>query len=128
MGTLKIGSSKDKKGTTIEPSFVLFNGNNVKKIMSDTTKIWGRTTIYNRGNQYTDITGGWSVVYANGYYGFNKDHMAFNATVVDYVKIHTNNKINLSEYSKICMECGVFKGTDQYHSFTLKTHISTFLL
>ena len=40
MGTIKIGSSNKKKGITIEPSIVLFNGNNVKKIMKNTTTIW----------------------------------------------------------------------------------------
>lgn len=40
MGTIKIGSSKDKKGITVNPSVVLFNGNNVKKIMSGATTIW----------------------------------------------------------------------------------------
>lgn len=40
MGTIKIGSSNNQKGITIDPSIVLFNGNNVKKIMKDATTIW----------------------------------------------------------------------------------------
>lgn len=40
MGTIKIGSSNNQKGITINPSTVLFNGNNVKKIMKDTITIW----------------------------------------------------------------------------------------
>ena len=40
MGTLKIGSASNKKGVTINPSVVLFNGNNVKKIMSGLIEIW----------------------------------------------------------------------------------------
>lgn len=40
MGTIKIGSSSIQKGITIDPSIVLFNGNNVKKIMKDATTIW----------------------------------------------------------------------------------------
>ena len=40
MGTIKIGSSANKKGITVNPSVVLFNGNNVKKIMSGLTTIW----------------------------------------------------------------------------------------
>ena len=40
MGTLKIGSSSNKKGVTIEPKTVLFNGNNVNEIMSGSTSIW----------------------------------------------------------------------------------------
>ena len=40
MGTIKIGSASNKKGITIDPKIVLFNGNNVKKIMSGATEIW----------------------------------------------------------------------------------------
>lgn len=40
MGKIKIGSSKDKKGIEINPNVVLFNGNNVKKIISNATEIW----------------------------------------------------------------------------------------
>ena len=40
MGTIKIGSSVNKKGVTINPSVVLFNGNNVKKIMSGAITVW----------------------------------------------------------------------------------------
>ena len=40
MGTIKIGSSNNQKGITIDPSVVLFNGNNVKKIMKDAITIW----------------------------------------------------------------------------------------
>ena len=40
MGTLKIGSASNKKGVTIEPKTVLFNGDNVKYIMSGLTEIW----------------------------------------------------------------------------------------
>ena len=40
MGIIKIGSSNNKKGITINPSIVLFNNKNVKKIMHGTTKIW----------------------------------------------------------------------------------------
>lgn len=41
MGTLKIGSAKNMVGVTIEPSTVLFNGDNVKYIKSGLTEIWG---------------------------------------------------------------------------------------
>lgn len=40
MGTIKIGSSNNRKGITINPSTVIFNGNNVEKIMKNTTTIW----------------------------------------------------------------------------------------
>ncbi len=40
MGTLKIGSASNRKGVTIEPSVVLFNGNNVVSIKSGSTEIW----------------------------------------------------------------------------------------
>lgn len=40
MGTIKIGSSANRKGITINPSSVLFDGNNVKKIMSGENIIW----------------------------------------------------------------------------------------
>lgn len=40
MGTIKIGSSANRKGITVEPSVVLFNGSNVKKIMRGLTTIW----------------------------------------------------------------------------------------
>ena len=40
MGKIKIGSSNNQKGITIDPSVVLFNGNNVKKIMKDAITIW----------------------------------------------------------------------------------------
>lgn len=42
MGTLKIGSCSDKKGITIEPNSVTFNGNGVRKIMYGTTEIWNK--------------------------------------------------------------------------------------
>lgn len=40
MGTIKIGSSSNRKGITINPKTVLFNGDNVKYIMSGLTEIW----------------------------------------------------------------------------------------
>ena len=40
MGTIKIGSASNKKGITVNPSTVLFNGSNVKKIMKDSIIIW----------------------------------------------------------------------------------------
>lgn len=40
MATIKIGSSKDKKGISVDPSIVFFNGNNVKRIMKGATEIW----------------------------------------------------------------------------------------
>lgn len=40
MGTIKIGSSANRKGITVEPRAVLFNGSNVKKIMSGVVTIW----------------------------------------------------------------------------------------
>lgn len=40
MGTLKIGSASNRKGVTINPSKVLFNGNNVRYIKSGATEIW----------------------------------------------------------------------------------------
>lgn len=40
MGTLKIGSAKNMVGVTINPSVVLFNGDNVKRIKSGLTEIW----------------------------------------------------------------------------------------
>lgn len=40
MGTIKIGSSANRKGITVNPSVVLFNGKNVKSIMSGLTEIW----------------------------------------------------------------------------------------
>lgn len=40
MSTIKIGSSKDKKGITVNPSTVLFNGNNVKHIMCASNYLW----------------------------------------------------------------------------------------
>lgn len=42
MGTLKIGSSKNKKGITIDPNTVLFNNKNVKSIKSGVTEIWSK--------------------------------------------------------------------------------------
>lgn len=40
MGTIKIGSAKDKKGITVNPIKVLFNTKNVKKIISGSVIIW----------------------------------------------------------------------------------------
>ena len=40
MGTIKIGSSSDRKGITIDPKTILFNGNVVKKITYETKNIW----------------------------------------------------------------------------------------
>lgn len=40
MGTIKIGSSTNRKGITVNPNEVFFNGSNVKKIMSGLTEIW----------------------------------------------------------------------------------------
>lgn len=40
MGTIKIGSTKDKIGMTVDPRTVLFNDNNVKYIKCGLTEIW----------------------------------------------------------------------------------------
>lgn len=40
MGTIKIGSSSNKKGITVNPTAILFNNKNVKKIISGTNTIW----------------------------------------------------------------------------------------
>lgn len=40
MGTLKIGSASNRAGVTIEPSTVLFNGDNVKYIKNGLIEIW----------------------------------------------------------------------------------------
>ena len=37
---IKIGSSSNRKGVTINPSTVLFNGNNVKQIKNNSKEIW----------------------------------------------------------------------------------------
>ena len=40
MSTLVIGSPSDKKGISVSPSKIVFNGNNVKKMMKGDTTIW----------------------------------------------------------------------------------------
>lgn len=40
MGTIKLGSSRDRVGVTIDPRYVLFNGDDVKYIKSGSTEIW----------------------------------------------------------------------------------------
>ena len=40
MGTIKIGSAKNKQGITVNPSVILFNGNNVKNFMRGENVIW----------------------------------------------------------------------------------------
>lgn len=40
MGIIKIGSSKHKKGITINPKIIYFDDSKVKKIMSESTEVW----------------------------------------------------------------------------------------
>ena len=40
MGTIKIGSFENKVGITINPRYVLFNGNDVSYIKNELTEIW----------------------------------------------------------------------------------------
>ena len=122
MGTLKIGSSSNKAGVTVEPIIVLFNGNKVSKIMKDTTTVWKeKTFLYLNGDKCTDVTNGWSVIYSGGGTAtFNSDHIYINATVTDFIRIQTNNKFDLSKYSKLCMECTVFNVLGDYKDLAIK--------
>lgn len=43
MGTIKIGSAKNKQGITVNPSVVLFNGKNVQELMRGETVIWSNS-------------------------------------------------------------------------------------
>lgn len=113
MGTIKIGSSKDKKGVTINPSIVLFNGNNVKKIMSGITEIWTPSKIwFNKGIfSNTDLFGTPKFVmqthginngntYATDGY-INLDYsMAGGGSGTDSM-LYTNNRIPRGIYSKV---------------------------
>ncbi len=60
MGTIKIGSASNRKGVTVEPDEILYNGNKVSKIMKGNVEVWKNPEfIYKLGNEYTNITGGW---------------------------------------------------------------------
>ena len=110
MGTLKIGSAKEQKGVTIEPACILFNGKNVGKIMSGTSKIWSAITyLYRLGNECTELTNGWT---SSGYvskvdgYGIasatkNANDMLIAGSSSTINVLGTMNTIDLTEYSKI---------------------------
>lgn len=58
MGKIKIGSSKELKGITINPDLVKYNGNNVKKIIyrQNSDIIWSKQkVIYSNGDEPSDI-------------------------------------------------------------------------
>lgn len=79
MGTIKIGSAKNKVGITVNPSTVLFNGNNVKKIMSGENVIWDDAVALIP--VMTSNTTPSGVASASGEaYGDYKAYLAFNGT------------------------------------------------
>lgn len=111
MGIIKIGSANLKKGITINPLIVLFNNYNVKKIVNqkDNKTLWGKGFIYDQGDEYEHITGGWigGTVDSNytkvGTLTKNTDHMLVkNVSMGSYSAI-TINTIDLSEYSKLAI-------------------------
>lgn len=111
MSTIKIGSSNLKKGVTVNPLTVLFNGNNVKKIVNkqDNKTLWGKGFIYDHGDEYKYITGGWAGGTADSNYTKtgtltkNTDHMLVkNVSSGSYSAI-TMQAINLTEYSQLVL-------------------------
>ena len=110
MGTIKIGSSSLKKGVTIIPSTVLFDGNNVKKIVNREVNktLWGKGFIYDHGDEYELITGGWVGINADSNYQKaggsltkNDDHMLVKNVSMGSYSTTSVNPIDLSEYSKL---------------------------
>lgn len=110
MGTIKIGSSKDKKGVTINPSTVLFNGKNVKKIMSGLTEIWVPKMIwFSKGKLFNTnlfgtpifVTQNNGVVNSSTYGNDGYIYLGYgtNSGGTDAL-VYTNNRITRGVYSK----------------------------
>lgn len=110
MGIIKIGSSKNKKGVTIEPSTILFNGNNVKKIMSGITEIWFCKKVWFNGMFLnTDLLG--TPFFATGNNGQNNKDTCEKDRYINLTYsggpdgtdslVYTNNRIPRGIYSKV---------------------------
>lgn len=99
MVTIKIGSSTNRKGITVEPSVVLFNGNNVKKIMSGAISIWEKVEALvpiltsNNGSNGVVISNGGT----NPYFVFDGNNSTYwtspSSKVGQYVGYHFNSAV-----------------------------------
>lgn len=82
MGTIKIGSSANRKGITVNPNEVFFNGNVVKSIMSGLTEIWSDAKAL--VPIMTSNTAPYGEVIYSGYDGRFAPYKAFNNTNNNY--------------------------------------------
>ena len=89
MGTIKIGSSSNRKGVTIEPKTVLFNGDTVRYIKSGLTEIWSNIKAL-----VPTLTDNTNVIYSYNHNTY-KPYMAFDLT-------NTSNKKYNSDYKTDC--------------------------
>lgn len=123
MGIIKIGSSANRKGITVDPSVILFNGNNVKKIMSGAVTVWEKgiawfkngifynTNIFGTPKFYTQTNGtNNSSSYASDEYILLSNNGSSGNLVTT---MFSGNKIPRNTYSKIKIKA---KCTDTYAS------------
>lgn len=78
------------------------------------------TWIYNKGDQCTDVTGGWSVVsednsyWTNGVVEYNDNHIRlYNSTSKRISMTATNDKIDLSKVNEVCINVESLTGSNQ---------------
>jgi len=128
MGTIIIGSSANRKGITIIPSKVLFNGNNVKNIMSGLAEIWSDAkalvptmTSNTTPSGVASANAEYSSRYA--WYAFNNNNSNFwgsNATT-GWLQYKFDNPTNVKKFDILGGDCGgkvVLKGSNDGSSWT----------
>ena len=92
---------------------------------TNTPTISSKDYIYNRGNEYDSITGGWTVNYvatkSTNSIKINPNYYNNNG------QISTNNQIDLSDYSKLCVEIDNFKINNNYNYYYYYYYFYTYV-